>query len=624
MNWNSIRFGLWLRVAVRIFLAVAVLLMYSAAALQLQEQRRITITSEQAVNLGIARVLANNVAHLLRTAEFIHYHVIQRIGEQGLASMTKPEGYVDLHGLAERFPEVAYITVMDGAGNVIANSQNPNPPKINNADREYFIAHLRGEDLVIGQPIRSRVTGREVFTFTRALRDRGGSLQAIALVGIEREYMEQLFKTRGKNETVTLIRADGTILVRSPQVAVNERLPSTADIFSLVRKAESGSYESFSPIDGEQRLFSYSKTGEYPLYLMVSEIKDEVLAPWRESISRTVAVLASASIALLCAGWLILRVLRREERIRLNLEESRRYQDAVLNSMSSHVAILGPDATIISTNKSWQDFAKNNGYHGRADMAGLNYFDVCRRAATEEAERAIAGISSVMLGALPRFQYDYECNSSSEKRWFTMTVTPLLANRGSVLVSHADVTRLKSVEELLRERAQTDALTGLANRGHFFELANHEFGLAHRHKKPLSLMMVDCDHFKQINDRYGHEAGDQVLVAMAKAMQGCVRNTDIVARIGGEEFTILLPETPLRGALMVAEEIRAAIEALEVDSVNGVVRLTASLGVVEYAEAVKNVAVLMRAADSALYAAKKNGRNRVEVGDPTVQQEGQG
>lgn len=621
MDRNSIRLRRPVRTAVHAFMIVAVILMYGAAAWQLYEQRRITIESEQSVNLSIASVLSNNVAHLLRTAEFIQYHVIQRIGEHGMDSLLEPEGYADIHDLSERFPEIAFITVMDGAGNVIANSQNRNPPKLSNADREYFIDHLRGTDLVIGRPVVSRVTGKDVFTFTRALRNPDGRLRAIVLVAIEREYMERLFGTRGKIDTVTLIRDDGIILVRSPQVAINEKLPSTARIFSLVKEADRGSYESFSPIDGKERLFAYSKTGEYPMYLLVGEIKVDALAGWRESFRKTVFVLASATVALFCAGLLILRALSREERTRLRLEEGRRNLEGVLNSMSSHVAILGPDSTILSTNKAWQDFAVQNGYTGQASMVGMNYFDACRSGAGEEAKRIIAGISSVMHGALPHFHYDYECPSPTERHWFTMTVTPLLGKQGSVLVSHKDVTRLKLAEEMLRERAETDSLTGLANRSHFFEQGTHEFALAERHRKPMALLMVDCDHFKKVNDTFGHEAGDQVLVAMAKEMKRCVRNTDLVARIGGEEFVILLPETPLKGALMVAEEIRAAIEAMQVETEKGLIKVTASLGVAEYSALVEDLPMLVRLADTALYAAKEHGRNRVEVGEPPTPEE---
>jgi diguanylate cyclase (GGDEF)-like protein len=97
-------------------------------------------------------------------------------------------------------------------------------------------------------------------------------------------------------------------------------------------------------------------------------------------------------------------------------------------------------------------------------------------------------------------------------------------------------------------------------------------------------------------------------------MTRCVRTTDLVARIGGEEFTILLPETPLQGALMVAEELRAAIEAMHVDTAAGVIRVSASLGIADYCAGIEDLTTLVRIADNALYAAKAHGRNRVEVG----------
>lgn len=612
MDMSGVKSGKELRRAVHAFLMVAVVFMYTAAGLELREQHRLTLDAAQEVNLSNAKVLSSHLAHILRTSAFIQDHVIGKIRENGLQSVTGQAGFNELHGMAERFPEIAFVAILDSAGNFISNSYMSELPRANNADREYFIRHLKGEDFVIGPPIVSRVTGQEVFSVTRAARDEKNKLQAVVHVGIERAYLVDFFKSRGIQDTVTLIRNDGIILARNPPVAIGEKLPATARIFSLMPNADSGSYEYFSPIDGKERLFAFSKASEYPIYLIDSEIKANVLSPWRKNLFRIALILFSATIALFSAGILLLRALTREEASRAQLEENKRYQESVLNSIPSHVAILDPDGTIVSTNKSWQDFAIANGYSGTADMVGKNYFAACRNAGGNDAEQVVAGISSVMHGAAPEFRHVYECSGPKDNRWFAMTVTPLLSKPGSVLVSHENVTRLKEAEELLRERAETDVLTGIANRRRFLEQATREFELARRHHKPLSLLLVDCDHFKTINDTYGHEAGDHVLVALAGEMKQHLRHTDMVGRIGGEEFAIILPETPPQGALAVAEQIRAAIASAQVDTPAGPIRISASLGVASYSEEMEDLPMLMRAADRALYAAKQAGRNRVE------------
>ncbi|NMO23636.1 diguanylate cyclase, partial [Pyxidicoccus fallax] len=171
-------------------------------------------------------------------------------------------------------------------------------------------------------------------------------------------------------------------------------------------------------------------------------------------------------------------------------------------------------------------------------------------------------------------------------------------------------------EELLA-LSRTDALTGLFNRRYFEERLNEEFARSRRYGSPLSLVMLDIDHFKRINDTYGHPFGDQVLKAVAHTSRSRLREVDLLARYGGEELIALLPETGPEDALKVCERVREAIAALELEEAcpGGAprpVRLTASLGVATVPAAdLTSAEALLRAADISLYAAKGAGRNRV-------------
>jgi diguanylate cyclase (GGDEF)-like protein/PAS domain S-box-containing protein len=187
------------------------------------------------------------------------------------------------------------------------------------------------------------------------------------------------------------------------------------------------------------------------------------------------------------------------------------------------------------------------------------------------------------------------------------------------LVGIFDVTAQKHLEEQLRALATRDSLTGAANRRHFVELGQRERERARRSGAPLSLLLLDADHFKGINDNYGHVAGDHVLSAIVQAAQGALRAADVLGRLGGEEFAILLPETDLKGALAVAERVRAAIEQSEVQSVDPdeperrtSIRITVSIGVAELSND-ESLETLLKRADKALYAAKDLGRNRVRA-----------
>jgi diguanylate cyclase (GGDEF)-like protein len=159
-------------------------------------------------------------------------------------------------------------------------------------------------------------------------------------------------------------------------------------------------------------------------------------------------------------------------------------------------------------------------------------------------------------------------------------------------------------------RARTDELTGLHNRRYFFELAERECSVARRHGRPLSVVMIDIDHFKQINDTFGHQAGDEVLARVAQIVAVPRRTGDIVARYGGEEFMLMLPETTAESALGVAEHVRLTVAADGVDTPAGRAKFTISAGVAALDADTQTLEQLIRQADLALYAAKAQGRNR--------------
>jgi diguanylate cyclase (GGDEF)-like protein len=182
-----------------------------------------------------------------------------------------------------------------------------------------------------------------------------------------------------------------------------------------------------------------------------------------------------------------------------------------------------------------------------------------------------------------------------------------------------DITERKMLEEKLSTMALTDSLTELMNRRSFDETLTREWKRAVRHGSQVSLLFLDLDHFKRFNDRYGHQAGDDCLRAVAEAVSDAVRTTDRVARYGGEEITVILPSTSAAGAVEAAEKVRSAVEALRLShegNPEGAGWVTVSVGVAtavarrgEFVEGMPKA--LLEAADSAMYRAKREGRNRV-------------
>lgn len=174
-----------------------------------------------------------------------------------------------------------------------------------------------------------------------------------------------------------------------------------------------------------------------------------------------------------------------------------------------------------------------------------------------------------------------------------------------------DITERKLAEAQLRELATTDPLTGLKNRRAFEEHLSSEFERWRRYGQPSSLILIDADHFKRLNDSFGHQAGDEVLKVIGQICLDVVRSIDTVARLGGEEFCILLPSTGVDDACAVAERIRQLAEARVIVSQEHRIPFTLSFGVSEASKALHDSDKLLRAADEALYAAKEGGRNRV-------------
>lgn len=196
---------------------------------------------------------------------------------------------------------------------------------------------------------------------------------------------------------------------------------------------------------------------------------------------------------------------------------------------------------------------------------------------------------------------------------YSITESDLLASLSRIAAGAVETTQLRHKAQAL---ATTDSLTGLANRRLFNERLADEFQRAKRYHGTLSLLMVDIDRFKAVNDRYGHLAGDEVLKQLARILARAMRDVDSAARYGGEEFAAILPQTDQAGALVIAERVRTTVQESRFDLGTGdAIRVTVSIGVGVLDHALERPEELTARADTGLYRAKKSGRNRVEIGE---------
>ena len=221
----------------------------------------------------------------------------------------------------------------------------------------------------------------------------------------------------------------------------------------------------------------------------------------------------------------------------------------------------------------------------------------------------------------PTGVYVWEFQNTANKRWYQCRDQAIrwTDDRLVRMEIATDITDLKLMEKKLtaakekaEEMARTDELTCLNNRRAFFELAGRAFKQAKRFQTPLSVIMIDIDHFKYINDQYGHAVGDKVLQTFATLLRKTVRDIDIIGRIGGEEFSIVLPETILSSATELAERLCRDTATFVVKENGNEIQFTSSIGIADCREEDESFDNMLSNADHALYVAKGKGRNRIE------------
>ncbi|CAA7611878.1 diguanylate cyclase [Magnetospirillum sp. UT-4] len=284
-----------------------------------------------------------------------------------------------------------------------------------------------------------------------------------------------------------------------------------------------------------------------------------------------------------------------------DLEEARAFAAGLLDILPNPVWYRDRQGLLRLCNQAFRDFFRL----GRDTPA-----EAAAAPLPEGGERAL------LAGETRRVEFEAEIADGTGQRRAAMVAKAALRSADGpalgVVGVLTDITERKALEDELRRLATTDPLTGAANRRRFMDVANRECERAERYRTPLSLAMLDIDHFKRVNDTWGHGIGDEVLRAVVRAVAGGLREIDLIGRLGGEEFAVLLPETELDGAMAVAERLRRAVAETDVPVPGGAYRVTVSLGVADWSGG--GLDALLGRADRALYRAKDAGRDRVEAG----------
>jgi len=313
------------------------------------------------------------------------------------------------------------------------------------------------------------------------------------------------------------------------------------------------------------------------------------------------------------------------------LRESETLFRAIFEQASVGICTLSLDGKFRRVN---QRFTEIVGY-GHEELLDLTFQDITH---PEDMPANVVNMQMLLN--------DKTASYSMEKRYFRKDGSITWVNQsmsllhdmeeGSVnfLSAVEDITARKHAEETLeavnnelrmsleREKllARTDGMTGLYNHRYFFELATREFRAAKRYHRPLAVLMFDIDRFKQVNDTFGHAAGDKVLLQIAGTLASQLRTADVLSRYGGDEFIIMLPQTSAQQALPLAERIRTSVEELSIEVENIPLSITLNIGIAEIQRELtdENIEYIAKRADKALYTAKVTGRNRTVTFDPKI------
>ncbi|MBH5388792.1 diguanylate cyclase [Bradyrhizobium diversitatis] len=566
---------------------------------------------------NVARSLTQHAEDSLDLLDSGVVGVVSRLEMDGTAPVTIAKLRILLDARKKAIARIHSLAIIDDQGNWLTS---PGTIGATLSDGAFFRYHQLSpkREAHVGRPVKSLLDGEWVVTLSRRFSKQDGSFGGVVVATISSKYLSHFYEQFeiGRNSSVSLAHGDGLIVARIPS---NETFVgrSVADkpLFrepSLQRP--SGAYHFTSPLDGAERVSFFNRSNRFPLLLLATVDKDELLAPWRAAaISRMLYVLALVMLIAVIGGVLV-RQLQRGQRMAVALAETEAHFRLLAEGSSDMVTRIGLDEQLryVSPSSARVVGWRPNQLIGSPALAGVN---------PEDLPEVQAIVDAMKRGEREEARLTYRNqHRQNGEIWLesTMRVTRRDDGRvdGVVAISR-DITEHKKLETRLETLAIEDSLTGLANRRRFDERLKEEWARAYRDRSSLGLLMIDVDHFKAYNDEYGHPAGDACLRLIAKIIAAeAQRASDLAARYGGEEFAMLLPNIDAAGCARVGERIRSAIHeaGLAHGSNPAAGCVTASLGgaVCRPAfERTAGVAALVEAADQALYAAKAAGRNRL-------------
>ncbi|NWK46912.1 EAL domain-containing protein [Ralstonia pickettii] len=507
------------------------------------------------------------------------------------------------------------VAVIDENGMLLYSSIGPVTDRLDLSQREHFRVHKEsgGRDvLFISDPVQGKVSKKWSIQVTRPIL-KAGQFAGVVVVSVSPEQFASFANTLavGKDGAATIIRESGQVLARVPNPTAGIEKPPRRRQFNRPGALETGSYRVVSGTDGVERIIGYHHVPEIGLYFLVGESVASVMAPY-DSYRRTALVEAAASTLLLALLYFTLRHQGAERRRHL---EEMRLASLVYASSSEAMMVTTLDGQVVDVNPA---FTVTTGYTAQ-EFKGQSSDAIrseCNEASVIDAMREGVSTRGSWSG-----EYLIRRKNGSEFPALLTVDTFADSSLGEprrVALIH-DMTEKKRAEEVIWRQANFDPLTELPNRHMFYNRLRHEIARARQASTQLALLFIDLDRFKEVNDTLGHDQGDVLLKEIARRISAIVRGTDTVARLAGDEFTIILPDLPDAGAATPIIRALLARIAAPLQLGEESVEVSASIGVAMYPRDADSAESLLVRADQAMFAAKSAGRNQWAVFTPALQ-----
>jgi diguanylate cyclase (GGDEF)-like protein/PAS domain S-box-containing protein len=595
-------------VAIVVFSAALVALIWAVFIVESRSERDEAVATALKQNSNLAVAYEEHIVRTIKGLDAVIRFTRYEYGRLGNAMNIRryiADGAVD----GKLF---SILSIVDEHGDLILSS-NPVPP-VNYADREHFRVHQQRDtdELYISKPVLGRVSHSWQIPMTRRITKPDGSFGGVVVLSVDPSYVTDFYQKAelGELGVVMLVGLDGTARARRVGRVVSFGNDMSGSELLKAHLAEgAGSLRDSGGIEGVPRHVSYRTLGEYPLIVAVGTAEDEVLAEARKRRFRNygTAALVTFVIALFCA--LLLSAVARHRRASLALAMSETRFRATFEQAAIGIAHISPDGRYVAVNRKFCDMLGRT----RDELVGS---DAARIDGAVDASHELHA-ARLLAGEIEAHAVEQKFENGGKVMWGNSTLTLVRDPAGATmhfLRVIEDITERKRLEADLTELATTDMLTGLPNRRRFVMRLEEEHARLRRFDMHYAaLLLLDLDCFKRINDTYGHAAGDAVLRHFASVIRGSTRQIDVAARVGGEEFAIILPGATRTAALEFAERLRARVAETSTQHVGKSIRFTVSIGIAAMEAADSEAGAALVRADTALYRAKQSGRDRVEV-----------